>query len=178
MVKPLLILIASLAAFLSNPLTCSSQLIVKGTVTSEGLTRVTFKSDQSAETIPMYLYEPKEIIEAGDTFYIAKYEAPIRMLKNHNYIMRFTDGTVEKTIYVSGAVPEGIIPKQKFRVDIKLIDPDDPDMTLILFWSMSQSSYRALPLSEIETIRTDACPDFFWEDGTIPDNEKSKKTGF
>lgn len=151
-----------------------AQLSIKGTVYSESIARVTFHSDENETALPVYLYPPKQEINDGDTILAARYEAPIRFTKGHNYYMLFTDGTVQKLVYVSGAVPEGISPKQKFQIDISLIDPTESDMTLIVFWSVSQRSYRALPLSRINEIRTDAPEDFFWNDGSEPEKGKLK----
>lgn len=168
-------ILLTLFAFFAGSISCSSQLVIKGIIYSDNIVMASVEPQHSHEREVLYLYPLKKNEEGADSEFSTKYEVPIRMLKNENYILRFTDGKVQKMVYVSGAVPEEIIPKQKFRIDIDLVSNDESDMTLIIFWSISQSSYRALPLSQINEIRSDAQPDFFWEDGTIPEEHKLKE---
>lgn len=164
------IILSLFALFVSNS-KCFSQLAIRGTIYSDNIVTASIEPEHIHEREPLYLYPTKKSGVDESTEFFTKYEVPERLVKNENYIIRFTDGTVEKVVYVSGAVPEEIIPKQKFHLDIDLKGKEEPDMTLIIFWSMSQSSYRALPLSRIDEIRSDSDPDFFWEDGFMREDQ-------
>lgn len=166
----------TLFAFFAGSISCFSQLVIKGIIYSDNIVMASVRSEHSLEREVLYLYPPKKNDEGEDSEFSTKYEVPERMVKNENYILRFTDGKVEKMVYVSGAVPKDIAPKQKFRIDIDMLSNDESEMTLIVYWSISQSSYRALPLSQINEIRSDAHPDFFWEDGTIPADQLLKES--
>lgn len=176
--KALPVLAFTLLAFLTNLSSGFSQLTMRGVIYSDGIVKATIQRGQTDNRQALYLYAPQEKINKNDTTYTTKYEVPGRLVKNKDYILRFTDGTVEKIVYVSGAIPESIVPKQKFRIDIDLTDHPEPEMTLIVFWSISQSSYRALPLSKLDEIKSDAPIDFFWDDGSAPDHESRDKSGF
>ncbi len=169
-------IVLTLFSFFAGSISCFSQLVIKGVIYSDNLVMASLKSEHSLEREVLYLYPPRKNDGEEDTKFSTKYQVPERMVKNENYILRFTDGKVEKMVYISGAVPKDIAPKQKFRIDIDMLSNDESDMTLIVYWSISQSSYRALPLSQINEIRSDASPDFFWEDGTIPEDQLLKES--
>lgn len=169
-------IILTLFAFFAGSISGFSQLVIKGIIYSDNIVSASVEPEHSHERAVLYLYPTKKNGDGADSEFSTKYEVPERMVKNENYVLRFTDGKVEKIVFVSGAVPQEITPKQKFRIDIDLVSTDEPDMTLIVFWSLSQSSYRALPLSQIEEIRADSHSDFFWEDGTIPEEQQLKQS--
>ncbi|HKL02391.1 MAG TPA: hypothetical protein VJ911_01900, partial [Cryomorphaceae bacterium] len=83
--------------------------------------------------------------------------------KNVNHTLKFTDGTVEKVVFVHGPVPDDIMPKQKFVLDIDLTNPDNADVMLVIFWSTEERAYIALPLDEMEKIKRKAYDPSIWE---------------
>ncbi len=155
-----------------------AQLIIKGTVYSESIVRATVTAQRITDLEPVYLAPARKVKNDGMTYYQTKYEVPWRMDKGIDHVIKFTDGLVEKMIYVSGAIPKEINPRQKYIIDIDLIESKNPDMTLIVFWSMNSMSYKALPLSKLRTIRKEAHHDFHWEDGTLKQEDEIQGSEF
>lgn len=155
-----------------------SQLTIKGTIYSESIALGTVAAQGITRRQDVYLASPKKMNRNGLVYYESKYEVPWRIEKGIDHVIKFTDGLVEKIIYISGVVPTEINPKQKFIIDIDLIENDEPDMTLIVFWSMKSSSYKALPLSLLPQIREEAHTDFFWNDGTAPDSGEIRRSSY
>lgn len=155
-----------------------AQLTIKGTVYSEGIAVATVVAQGITSKQEVYLAQPKKMVSDGLAYYECKYEIPWRMEKGIDHVIKFTDGLVEKVIYISGVVPKEINPKQKFIIDIDLIENDEPDMTLIVFWSMKSSSYKALPLSQLAQIREEAHLDFFWNAGSAPDSDAIRRSSY
>src|SRR5690554_4546663 len=141
-----------------------AQLRIKGTIYSESIVRATVKAHGITDWREVYFSQSKKIKNDGLIYYRTKYEIPWKMDKGIDHAIRFTDGLVEKMIFVSGTIPEDIYPKQKFTIDIDLVLGIEPDMTLIVFWSIPSSSFKALPLSQLELIKREAHPDFKWND--------------
>lgn len=154
------------------------QLTVKGTIFSESVAIATVVAQGITNKQEVFLGPPKKRINDGLEYYECKYEVPWRIEKGIDHVIKFTDGLVEKIIYISGVVPKAINPKQKFIIDIDLIENDEPDMTLIVFWSITTSSYKALPLSQLAQIRQEAHPDFFWDDGSAPDSGEIRRSAY
>ena len=147
-----------------------AQLTIKGTIYSESVAVANVTALGITGREEVYLASPKRVICDGLVHYECKYELPWRIEKGIDHVIKCTDGLVEKIIYISGVVPIEINPKQKFIIDIDLLENDEPDMTLIVFWSIKSSSYKALPLSQLPQIREEADPSFFWSDGSAPDS--------
>lgn len=164
--------------FISIILICEgsvkAQLQIKGSVYSESIVRATVKAQGITGWREVYFSSSKKIKNDGLIYYRTKYEIPWKMEKGIDHAIKFTDGLVEKMIFVSGIIPEDIYPKQKFTIDIDLVESDEPDMTLIVFWSIPSSSFKALPLSQLKTIKREAHPDFKWNEGEIPQLPGSK----
>lgn len=166
--------------FISVLLICvgntKAQLRIKGNVYSESIVRATVKAQGITDWREVYFAESKKIKNDGLIYYRTKYEIPWKLEKGIDHAIRFTDGLVEKMIFVSGIIPEEIYPKQKFTIDIDLVESDEPDMTLIVFWSITSSSFKALPLSQIETIKREAHPAFKWNDGRVRQSDGAPDT--
>ena len=164
--------------FISIHLICAgntnAQLRIKGNIYSESIVRATVKAQGVTGWQEVYFAQSKKIKNDGLIYYQTKYEIPWKMEKGIDHAIKFTDGLVEKLIFVSGIIPEEIYPKQKFTIDIDLVESDEPDMTLIVFWSITSSSYKALPLSKLEIIKREAHPDFKWNDGRVKPSEGSE----
>lgn len=143
-----------------------AQLRIQGTIYSESIVRATVKAPGITDWREVYFAPPKRMKNDGLIYYRTKYEIPWQLEKGIDHAIRFTDGLVEKMIFVSGVIPEGIYPKQKFTIDIDLVESDEADMTLIVFWSIPSSSFKALPLSQLKIIKNEAHPDFKWTDGS------------
>lgn len=165
--KMILRSILLLSIILIFGLSSNAQLRIQGNVYSESLVRATVKAPGITDWREVYFAPPKKIKSDGLIYYRTKYEVPWQIEKGIDHAIRFTDGLVEKMIFVSGVIPEDIYPKQKFTIDIDLVESDEPDMTLIVFWSIPSSSFKALPLSKLETIKSEAHPDFVWNDGRV-----------
>lgn len=148
----------------------NAQLRIQGTIYSESIVRATVKAPGITDWRELYTATPKRIKNDGLIYYRTKYEVPWQMEKGIDHAIRFTDGLVEKMIFVSGVIPEDIYPRQKFIIDIDLVESDEPDMTLIVFWSIPSNSYKALPLSQLETIKREAHPNFKWSNGAVPES--------
>lgn len=164
--------------FLGGNGSVCAQLTVKGTIYSESVAMATVAAQGITGRQEVYLAPPKKMTKAGMTYYECKYEIPWRIEKGIDHVIRFTDGLVEKIIYISGVVPKEINPKQKFIIDIDLIENENSDMTLIVFWSMESYSYKALPLSQLPQIREEAHSDFFWNDGSAPDSDEIRRSAY
>jgi len=176
--KPVSFIIGVLLVAATSITTAHAQLIIKGTVYSESIVKATVTAQRVTDLEPVYLAPAKKIKNDGMTYYQTKYEVPWGMDKGIDHVVKFTDGLVDKMIYVSGAIPKGINPKQKYIIDIDLIESDNPDMTLIVFWSMESMSYKALPLSKLRTIREEAHPDFLWDDGSLREEDEIQNSEF
>lgn len=138
------------------------QLRLKGTVYSESIVKASVKALGITDWMDVYFSPPKKIKNDGLIYIQTKYEIPWAIEKGTDHAIRFTDGLVEKMIFVSGAVPENINPRQKFIIDIDLVESHEPDMTLIVFWSIVSESYKAMPLSQLPQIIEEADPHFIW----------------
>lgn len=154
------------------------QLTIKGTIYSEGLAIATVSAQGITGMEDVYLGPEKKVSRDGLDYYERKYEVPWRIEKGVDHVIKFTDGLVEKIVYISGVVPSGINPKQKFIIDIDLIEYENADMTLIVFWSMTSSSYKGLPLSKLDQIREEAHNDFYWADGSAPDSGEIRRSSY
>lgn len=176
--KPLCLLCISSLFFLMSFQKALSQLTVKGTIYSESIAVATVAAQGITNRQAVYMAPPKRINNDGLVYFECNYEVPWRMEKGIDHVIRFTDGLVEKIIYISGVVPQEINPKQKFIIDIDLIENEHPDMTLIVFWSLKSSSYKALPLSQLPEIREEAHPDFLWEDGSAPNSGEIRRSSY
>lgn len=95
----------------------------------------------------------EEKMSNGQQVFRTKYEFPWDVVKDYNHTIKITDGTVEKILFVDGSVPEETLPKQKFILDIDLTDPESADMMIVVFWSLKDDGYVALPYTELEDIR-------------------------
>lgn len=126
------------------------QLKIYGTVYSNGPVRTSFKIEGLNKNNFLYLDPKANTTIGGEEVRQTKYSLPWSMSPEYNYTIKFTDGTVEKEIYVRGAVPNGLIPKQKFVIDIDLTD--DSEDKFVVMWSRVENSYVAIPLSEMELI--------------------------
>lgn len=149
------------------------QLRLKGTVYSESIVRASVKALGLTDWREVYFGPPKKLRSDDLIYYQTKYEIPWRMEKGIDHAIRFTDGLVEKTIFISGAVPEGINPRQKFTIDIDLVESHEVDMTLIVFWSIPSQSYKAMPLSQLSSIFEEADPKFQWPIRTDVENNQN-----
>ena len=147
-----------------------AQLRIKGTIYSESIVRATVKAPGITDWQEVYFAAPKRKKNDGLTYYRTKYEIPWQLEKGIDHAIRFTDGLVEKMIFVSGVIPEEIYPKQKFIIDIDLVESEEADMTLIVFWSIPSSSFKALPLSQLGIIINEAHPNFRWNEGEVPES--------
>ncbi|NEN24637.1 hypothetical protein G3O08_14110 [Cryomorpha ignava] len=176
--KRFYILFTIILLFLGGYGDALAQLTIKGTIYSESIAIASVVAQGITSREDVYLAPPKKKNRDGLVYYECKYEIPWRIEKGIDHVIKFNDGLVEKIIYISGVVPKGINPKQKFIIDVDLIENDEPDMTLIVFWSMTSSSYKALPLSQLPQIREEAHPDFFWNDGSAPDSGDIRRSSY
>jgi hypothetical protein len=141
----------------------NAQLKVYGTVYSEGPVRASVDVEGEPDTYFLYLKPKKDVEWNGQMVKQTKYQLPWEVKKNVNHTIKFTDGTVEKTVFIHGPVPEEISPKQKFIIDIDLTNPDNADVMLVVFWSTIDKAYLALPLTELEKIKEHSYEPSFWE---------------
>ena len=162
--KAILKIVVPFCTILVCAINSNAQLKIVGNVYSESYVRATVKAQGITDWREVYFSRPKRIKNDGLVYYRTKYEIPWNIDKGIDHAIKFTDGLVEKMIFVSGVVPQDIYPKQKFTIDIDLVEGIEPDMTLIVFWSIPSSSYKALPLSQLDVIKQEAHPDFKWND--------------
>jgi len=144
--KPLLLL----AFLLIGSTGLWAQLKLYGMIYSDGPVRASFKVEGLNKNNFLYLDPKPKTTMDGETVRQTKYSLPWDMSKDYNYTIKFTDGNVEKEIYIRGAAPDGIVPKQKFIIDIDLTDSTEDK--LVVLWSRAENSYVAIPLSEMEMI--------------------------
>jgi len=144
-------------------ITCQGQLKIYGTVYSEGPVRASVDVAGEPDTYFLYLKAKKDIEWNGRVVKQTKYQLPWEVVKNVNHTIKFTDGTVEKTVFIHGPVPDEIAPKQKFIIDIDLTNPDNADVMLVVFWSAIEKAYIALPLTELKKIKEHSLEPSFWE---------------
>lgn len=140
-----------------------AQLKLYGKIYSEGVVRATLDVEGESDTYFLYLKPKGETEWNGQKVQETKYKLPWPIGKNVNHTLKFTDGTVEKVVFVHGPVPENIVPKQKFILDIDLTNPDNADVMLVIFWSTKENAYVALPLDEMEKIKQQAYDPSIWE---------------
>jgi hypothetical protein len=140
-----------------------AQLRMKGTIFSNGPVQIALSIETYHETHFMYLEELDEVQRNGEEVFRSNYDLPWLIVKDYNHTIKVTDGTVEKIIFVQGDVPDNIIPKQTYQIDIDLTDDSNADMLLVVFWSLPDDSYIALPYAELETIKAKCMDPFFWE---------------
>lgn len=176
--KQFYFLSAFILAFLTGHGDVMGQLTIKGTIYSESLAIATVTAQGITGNQDVYLAPPKKMNQGGLDYYECKYEIPWRIEKGIDHVVKVTDGLVEKIIYISGVVPKEINPRQKFIIDIDLIENENTNMTLIVFWSMTSSSYKGLPLSQLDQIREEAHADFFWDDGSAPDSGEIRRSSY
>ncbi len=139
-----------------------AQLFIKGDLFSEGPVRASFKMNKDTTTYFMYLEAKKKTQRNGMEVHQTKYELPWDIQRGDDYTISFTDGTVEKVIFVQGAVPENVIPKQKFIIDIDLTNSRNADVMLVVFYSMDLREYTALPYTELEEIKRQSADPTIW----------------
>ena len=176
--KQFYFLSACILSFLMGHGDIMAQLTIKGTIYSESPAVATVAAQGITGRQDVYLAPPKRMNRDGLDYYECKYEIPWRIEKGIDHVVKVTDGLVEKIIYISGVVPKEINPKQKFIIDIDLIENENTDMTMIVFWSMTSSSYKGLPLSLLAQITEEAHPDFFWDDGSAPDSGEIRRSSY
>ncbi|MCA1764258.1 MAG: hypothetical protein LC664_14890 [Flavobacteriales bacterium] len=140
-----------------------AQLKLYGKIYSEGVVRATLDVEGESDTYFLYLNPKGETEWNGQIVKETKYKLPWPIGKNVNHTLKFTDGTVEKVVFVHGPVPEDIVPKQKFILDIDLTNPDNAGVMLVIFWSKKERAYVALPLDEMDKIKEQAYDASIWE---------------
>ncbi|MFN2430526.1 MAG: hypothetical protein ABR574_10950 [Cryomorphaceae bacterium] len=150
--------------FLTGSLSAvQAQLKLYGKIYSEGVVRATLNVEGEPDTYFLYLKPKGETEWNGQKVQETKYKLPWPIGKNVNHTLKFTDGTVEKVVFVHGPVPEDIVPKQKFILDIDLTNPDNAGVMLVIFWSKKERAYVALPLDEMDKIKEQAYDASIWE---------------
>jgi len=139
-----------------------AQLKISGTVISEGPVEIKLTHLSDGNTYVLEGLKTRPMEHEGETIWKTKYSFPYGFEKNYEYAIRFTDGTVEKTIIIHGPVPEGLWPKQKYEVDIDLTDAGSSDQTLVVYWSEIHDEYRSRPAYEMERINAEAYQPLIW----------------
>lgn len=140
-----------------------AQLNIRGTVFSEGPIQVSLSIETYHETHFTYVDTLKQVKLNGQKVYKSDYVLPWAIVKDYNHTIKFNDGTFEKIIFVHGDVPDDIIPKQNYKIDVDLTDVSSDDILLVVFWSLPDDAYIALPYGELETIKAKCMNPSFWE---------------
>ncbi len=154
------VLLITILVFTANGL--RAQLFIKGDLYSEGPVRASFKMNEDTTTHFLYLEAKKKTQRNGMEVHQTKYELPWDIVKGDDYTISFTDGTVEKVIFVQGAVPKDVVPKQKFIIDIDLTNSRNADVMLVVFYSTELREYTALPYTELEEIKRQSADPTIW----------------
>lgn len=131
----------------------TAQLKLRGVIYSQGPVQVALSVETYSETHFLYLTEGVETEKDGYMVIREEYDFPWDIVKDYNHTLKFTDGTAEKIIFVDGNVPDYILPKQKFIINIDLTNPASSNDMLVIFWSLLRDEYVAFRYEEIEEIR-------------------------
>jgi hypothetical protein len=147
--------------FLSN--ISYAQLTIKGTVLSENPVKASVHIQGEKVEHDMYLYKKSDIEVGGKTVRRTRYDLPWAIVKDRNYTLRFTDGDIQKVMFVHGAVPSDIIPKQKYIIDIDLTQKDNADIMIVVFWSKIANAFLAMPMTERDEIMRHSYDPSIWQ---------------
>ena len=144
-------------------LICDAQLTIKGTVLSENPVSASIHIQDERNDHHVYLYKKNDIEVGGRRVRRTKYELPWDIAKDRNYTLRFTDGSIQKVMFVHGAVPADIIPKQKYIIDIDLTNKENADVMIVIFWSKLADAFLAMPMTELDEIIRHSYDPSIWE---------------
>ncbi len=146
-------LIALLVIALFSCVAAKAQLKLRGVIYSEGPIQAALSVESYPETHFLYLDTKHNVDWNGQKVFKTNYDLPWDVVKDYNHTIKFTDGTVEKIVFIDGTVPEDIVPKQKYFLDIDLTNQSTADVMIVVFWSLQDDAYVALPYTEVEEIR-------------------------
>lgn len=156
-----------LVAIIFTTFCAQAQLRLRGFIYSEGPIQASLKVESYPDTHFLYLDTKHGVEFNGREVFRTRYDLPWDVVKDYNHTIKFTDGTVEKIVFVDGSVPEDIVPKQKFYLDIDLTNGETADEMVVVFWSLPDDEYIALPLSQLAVIREKCMDPSIWKEENI-----------
>lgn len=140
-----------LLAMITLAVTCSAQITILGHLTTAHEARATITHASDGNTYDIWMSRAK--MDKATGLYKHRYNLPWALEKGYLHAINFDNGEHRKTIIVRGYVPEGVHPRQRIKIDVKLGDQEHKHETLIVFYSQILGRFHCLPDTEMAEIK-------------------------